>query len=149
MRRLIQTLTLAAAVLLVPACGKYLPNAPEDPPDAAPAREFWGLTVDITSVPPALTGEGEVTITATTAGGNGFYRYSWWIEDCYEDATGRERCNRDQARSVESGATVSFTRYRRAQDTRLRVTMGVWEVGGTKYGESVHSILGPNDRAAD
>ncbi|HEX2207850.1 MAG TPA: hypothetical protein VHG93_09205 [Longimicrobium sp.] len=147
MRRFARLLLVASAVLLVPACGEYLPNAPEDLPDAAPPREEWGLTIGVSSEPETVTGEGEVTFTATATGGAGSYRWNWSILDCHEDASGREVCTFNQTRAVEGGSVISFTRYRRSVDTRLRVTVRAWEMGGPLYGEAVHSLLGPNDRA--
>lgn len=147
MRRFARMIAVACAVLLVPACGEYLPNAPEDLPDASPPREDWGLTLSITSAPEAVTAEGDVTFTATATRGNGSYRWSWSLYDCTEDATGSERCDFAQTRLLEGGSTISFTHFRAAMDTRLRVTVRAVEVGGTRSGEAVHSVLGPNDRA--
>lgn len=146
MRRFARMLLLACAVLSVPACGEYLPNAPEDLPDAAPPREDWGLALTVSSTPESAAVEGEVTFTATATGGNGSYRWSWSVMDCHEDSAGREQCSWEATRVLEGGATISFTRYRRSVDTRLRVTVRAVEVGGTRYGEVVHSVLGPNDR---
>ncbi|HEX5870784.1 MAG TPA: hypothetical protein VFY65_10230 [Longimicrobium sp.] len=147
MRRFARMIAAACAVLLVPACGEYLPNAPEDLPDAVAPTGDWGLTLSITSAPQAVQAEGDVIFTATAAGGNGSYRWNWTLYDCTEDATGRERCDFEQTRVLEAGSTISFTRFRAAMDTRLRVTVRAVEVGGTRSGEAVHSVLGPNDRA--
>lgn len=147
MRRFTRMILLSCAVLSVPACNEYLPNGPENLPVAGPPREDWGLTLDVSSTPGPVMGEGEVTFTATATGGNGSYRWSWSVVDCHEDPAGREQCNREATRMLEGGATISFTRYRRSVDTRLRVTVRAYEVGGTRYGETVHSVLGPNDRA--
>lgn len=147
MRRLIQVSLVACAVLLVPACNKYLPNAPEELPEAAPPLEDRGLAVRITSDQAQVSQEGEVTFTVTTTGGNGQYRYGWTLVDCFEAPSGREQCDWHYVQTVEGGATLSFTRYRRASDTRMTINMRVNEWGGVKYGEAVHHLLGPNDRA--
>lgn len=146
MRRLAPLGLAVCTVLLGVACGKYLPNAPEELPVGGPPVEDRGLTVTLTSDKEKAESEGVVTFTATTAGGGGQYRYSWSVRDCYEEASGRERCEWHNAMFVEAGNIVTFTRYRRAIDTRVAVTVQVRETGTAKYGEATHSVLGPNDR---
>lgn len=148
MRRIAQVSALALAALLAPACSKYLPNAPEELPAASEPQTDRGLVVDITTDHDRVSREGEVTFTVTTTGGSGNYRYTAWVEDCYQDvSSGRERCTGQPILGADGGPVLTFTRYRRAIDTKMKVTVQAREFSTAKSGEDVHYLLGPYERA--
>lgn len=147
MRRFARVSAMFLAALLASACSDYLPNAPDPLPVGSEPQTDRGLVVEVTSTQDRVAQEGEVEFTVTTSGGNGSYRYSWTIVDCYEDTTGREQCTWHNALAVEGGPVINFTRFRRAIDTKMTITVMAHEVIGVKSGQDVHYLLGPNDRA--
>lgn len=148
MRRFAQAGLFALATLLVPACSEYLPNHPDPLPEAGPPQTDRGLVVEITSNQARVSQEGEVVFTVTTTGGGGNYRYAAWVEDCYQDlATGRERCTYEPILGADGGQVLTFTRYRRAIDTKLKVSVQVRELSTAKSGEDVHYLVGPYNSA--
>jgi hypothetical protein len=146
MRWFARVSAMLLAALLVSACSEYLPNAPEKLPEGGAPQTDRGLVVDVTSDQSRISQEGEVVFTVNTTGGNGNYRYSWTAVDCHEDPTGRERCDWSSTQFFEGGSTITFSRYRRAIDTRLTLTVTAQEFSTAKSGQDVHYLLGPNDR---
>lgn len=141
MRRLVQVISIACAVLMAGACEQQ-PSAPERPAQAKvpPVETLSGLTVSI-SGDSWVSSAGTAYYTASVSGGNGNYSYTWYTQSCNEYPVDEEWC---EPSPVQIYGDETASRYRGIYDLRVHVTVYVSEIGGSKTGSAEFWQYGPN-----
>jgi hypothetical protein len=95
-----------------------------------------------------VSSAGTEYYTASVSGGNGNYYYTWYTQSCNEYPDDTEWCENDPYPSwvhAQGSGLYQTSRWRGTYDLKVRVTVYVSEIGGSKTGSAEFWQYGPNE----